>query len=124
MNSIGGASPARSLMSMVANRSRRASMAARYWSGRLGDGSGRPLATPPRMIVPAPAAAASLIACSCSRSTAEYGIWKASNTPMAMWSGRFGSVPDMPRKRILPSSRSAFELGDGVVVLEQSRGTG
>ena len=38
---------------------------------------------------------------------AEYGIWNASNTPMSICLGRFGSVPEIPMWRILPCSLSS-----------------
>ena len=37
-----------------------------------------------RMTMPAPEPAAMVMIVSCSRSTAEYGIWNTSNTPIAM----------------------------------------
>ena len=53
--------------------------------------------------VPAPAADARLITSSCSRWRAEYGIWKASKTPIVICSSKLGSVPETPIKRTFPS---------------------
>ena len=47
---------------------------------------GPPFAAPPRMMIPAPAREACSISASCSRSRAEYGIWKASKTPISICS--------------------------------------
>jgi hypothetical protein len=83
--------------------------------------SGTPRATPPRMIVPAPAFAASVMTCSCSRSIAEYGTWNTSKTPISMCSTRCGRVPDIPMKRTLPLVPQREQLGDGVVFVELRR---